>query len=76
MEKKRRRTLFNTHVVAGKRHYFFDVKENERGERYLVITESQPSSESTYSRQRVMVYQEHLDSFLVGLRDAVKAMRR
>ncbi|MCX7966929.1 MAG: PUR family DNA/RNA-binding protein [Armatimonadetes bacterium] len=76
MEERLRRTIFNAHVVAGKRHYFFDVKENERGERYLVITESQPSSESTYSRQRVMVYQEHLDAFLSGLRDAIKAMRR
>jgi len=76
MEGERRQTLFSAHVVAGKRHYFFDVKENERGERYLVITESQPSAESAYSRQRVLIYQEHLDAFLSGLRDAVKAMRQ
>ena len=76
MEKGRRQTLFNTRVVAGKRNYFFDVKENQRGERYLVITESQQTSEGSYSRQRVPIYQEHLDAFLSGLRDAVKAMRR
>ncbi len=76
MEKGRRQTLFNTRVVAGKRNYFFDVKENQRGERYLVITESQQTSEGSYSRQRVLIYQEHLDAFLSGLRDAVKAMRR
>jgi hypothetical protein len=73
---KHRRTLFNKRVAAGKRHYFFDVKENQRGERYLVITESQPTGEGTYSRQRVLIYQEHLDAFLGGLRDAVKAMRQ
>jgi len=75
MEKGRRQTLFNTRVAAGKRNYFFDVKENQRGERYLVITESQQTSEGSYSRQRVLIYQEHLDAFLSGLRDAVKAMR-
>ncbi len=76
MEGRQRRTLFNKRVAAGKRHYFFDVKENQRGERYLVITESQPTSGGAYSRQRVMIYQEHLDAFLNGLRDAVKAMRQ
>ncbi|MFA0778253.1 MAG: hypothetical protein PVTTEEND_001967 [Candidatus Fervidibacter sp.] len=76
MEKGRRQTLFNTRVAAGKRNYFFDVKENQRGERYLVITESQQTNEGSYSRQRVLIYQEHLDAFLSGLRDAVKAMRR
>ncbi len=50
MEGKHRRTLFNKRVAACKRHYFFDVKENQRGERYLVITESQPTGEGTYSR--------------------------
>jgi hypothetical protein len=44
----RRRTLFNTRVVAGKRHYFFDVKENQRGERYLTITESQPDRRRSF----------------------------
>lgn len=76
MEGRHRRTLFNKRVAAGKRHYFFDVKENQRGERYLVITESQPTSEGAYSRQRVLIYQEHLDAFLSGLQDAVKAMRQ
>jgi hypothetical protein len=56
MEEKRRQTLFNTRVAAGKRNYFFDVKENQRGERYLVITESQQTGEGTYSRQRVLIY--------------------
>ncbi len=76
MEGQRRRTLFNTRVAAGKRHYFFDVKENAQGDRYLVITESQPSPEGSYSRQRVIVDRQHLDAFLSGLRDAVKAMRQ
>ncbi|MCS7254447.1 MAG: DUF3276 family protein [Armatimonadota bacterium] len=51
-------------------------KESQRGERYLTITESQPQRESAYSRQRIIVYQEHLDAFLDGLRNAIKAMRR
>lgn len=76
MKERRRHTFFNTRVAAGKRHYFFDVRENQKGERYLVITESQPEREGGYARQRVMVFQEHLDAFLSGLQDAVKAMRR
>jgi hypothetical protein len=72
----RRRTLFNTRVVAGKRHYFFDVKENQRGERYLTITESQPDREGPFARQRIMIYREHLDAFLNGFKEAVRAMRQ
>lgn len=75
MAEPTRRALFSQRVAAGKRHYFFDVKENQRGQRYLIITESQ-QTEGGYNRQRVMINAEHLDAFLDGLKDAVRAMRQ
>ncbi len=76
MTEPTRRALFSQRVAAGKSHYFFDVKENQQRQRYLIITESQRAEGGGYARQRITVYAEYLDAFLDGLKDAVKAMRK
>lgn len=49
---------------AGKRTYFFDVKEDRRGTRYLVITESRFLGETGgRMRNSVMVYPEDIEEF-------------
>ena len=40
MEEREKEEVFSQAVKAGKRTYFFDVKETKQGERYITITES------------------------------------
>ncbi|MDX1416197.1 MAG: DUF3276 family protein [Candidatus Promineifilaceae bacterium] len=65
-----RKELFTNKVPAGRRTYFFDIKETRENERYLVISESQKSG-STYKHDRVMIFEEHLEAFLEGLDKAL-----
>ena len=62
-------------LKAGKRTYFFDIKQKKTGEKYLVITESRFVGESK-NRQRsaIMVFAESLDEFVNTLDEVVKAI--
>ena len=76
MTEGERKELFSEKIVAGRRTYFFDVKESIDGTRYLVISESKQVSEEDYEHHRIMVFQEHIPIFVKGLNKALKFMKR
>lgn len=65
-----KKELFSEKVRAGSRTYFFDVKEATSGSKYLVISESRKVGESR-EHNRVMVFEEDIQSFSDGLKNAV-----
>ena len=68
--------LFTEKVRVGKRTYFFDVKENVRGEKYLFITESKKEEDGNYSRNRILIFNEDIEKFMDGFTKAVDFMKR
>ncbi len=67
-----RKELFSVKVVAGRRTYFFDVKETSNGAKYLVISESRPADGQSHKRSRIFVFAEYASGFYDGL---IKALR-
>ena len=65
--------FFSTNVKAGNRTYFLDVKQTELGDGYLKITESKRRGEADYSRNHVLVFEEDIEKFLIGLLGASSA---
>lgn len=65
-----RKELFSEKVPAGRRTYFFDVKESVDGDKYLVISESRYAGGESHERHRVMVFEEHLVAFTQALTEA------
>jgi len=65
-----KKELFSEKVRAGSRTYFFDVKESAGGSKYLVINESRKVGES-HEHNRVMVFEEDIQSFSEGFKKAV-----
>lgn len=65
-----KKELFSEKVRAGSRTYFFDVKESASGSKYLVINESRKVGES-HEHNRVMVFEEDIQSFSEGFKKAV-----
>ncbi|MFN8288106.1 MAG: DUF3276 family protein [Chitinophagales bacterium] len=51
------KTLFTEKVLAGKRTYFFDLKENQQGSKILKITESR-KNDGEFIRHSVLIFQE------------------
>ena len=66
-----KREIYSIKVSAGRRTYFFDVKESSEGTIYLVISESAKKEES-FIHHRVMIFQEHLEEFIEGFKAAVE----
>lgn len=57
--------VFSTKFVANDRTYFFNVKENYKGDMYLNIVESKTTSdEGRFIRQSIFIFPEDLGEFL------------
>ena len=50
-------------LKASGRTYFFDLKEAGNGNKYLTITESRKTKEGAFLSNRLMVFQDDLDTF-------------
>ena len=73
--KEEKKELFSQRIVAGRRTYFFDVRETQDGTRYLVISESR-LVDGEYKHDRIMIFQEHIPAFIEGLKRTLKFMKR
>ncbi|HZK07026.1 MAG TPA: DUF3276 family protein [Bacteroidales bacterium] len=73
---KQREEIFSKAIRAGKRTYFFDVKETRAQERYLTITESKKRFDNEngkffYEKHKVFLYQEDFEKFKEGLQESM-----
>jgi hypothetical protein len=69
----RKNEVFSRAVRAGKRTYFFDVKETKSGELYLIITESKKNGtgpEAVFEKHKIFLYKEDFDKFFSGFQEA------
>ena len=60
--------IFTKVLKAGRRTYFFDVRETKAGDYYLTITESKKnfneSGEANFEKPKIYLYKEDFKSFL------------
>ena len=70
--------VFSESVKAGKRIYYFDVKQSRNGDRYIAITESkkivsgdEDNPQVSYEKHKLFLYKEDFDKFISALRNAI-----
>jgi hypothetical protein len=75
-ENNDRDKIFSKAIRAGKRTYFFDVKETKRSDFYVTITESKKRFEKDgryfYEKHKIFLYKEDFEKFIDGLNEAVQ----
>lgn len=76
-ETKEHNELFSQAVKAGKRTYFFDVKETKTGEKFLVITESKKKFDNEdgkffYEKHKIFLYPEDFEKFKGTFENALR----
>ncbi len=69
--------FFSRVVRAGKRTYFFDVKETRNKEQYLTVTESKRLFDNStgkfyYEKHKIFLYKEDFDKFANGLNAVIE----
>jgi len=72
----RKEELYSQSIPAGKRRYFFDVKETKGGDKFIVITESRKifdnnTGEFYFDKNKMFLYKEDFDKFRQGLDNAL-----
>ncbi len=74
--KKFRENIFTSSVKAGKRTYYFDVKETKGGERYITVTERKRryNEDGSYKveKHKIFLYKEDFDKFADALDDVIE----
>jgi hypothetical protein len=68
--------IFSKTITAGKRLYYLDVKQNRKGELFLVITESKKmmgENDSTvhFEKHKIFLYKEDFDKFTEALTESI-----
>ena len=77
MEEREKEEVFSQAVKAGKRTYFFDVKETKQGERYITITESKRKFDNedgtfSYEKHKIFLYKEDYSKFQNALEGVIR----
>ncbi len=71
--------IYSSKVKAGKRTYYFDVKETRNGEYYLTMAEVMKkvdgNGHSSLIRHKLFLYKEDFNAFANGLQDAIDYVR-
>lgn len=79
MEQTENNSLLARSLRAGKRTYFFDVKETKRGDKYLTVTESKRkyNTDGTfyYEKHKLFLYNEDFDKFSNALESVLEFIK-
>lgn len=78
-ENKGNEEIYSQVVRAGKRTYFFDVKQNRQGNYFLCITESikrlnTDDNRFVYTKHKIFLYKEDFEKFMDGLNTTLDFM--
>jgi hypothetical protein len=74
-KEQRKEELYSQAIPAGKRRYFFDVKETRGGDKFITITESRKLFDNNtgdffFEKNKMFLYKEDFDKFRKGLENA------
>lgn len=75
MDDRRKEELFSKKVKAGRRTYYFDVKENVNSDKYLIISETKAVDFGKQDRFRIMVFPEDIDNFQEAFTEVVSFIK-
>lgn len=82
MAENERDIVFSESVKAGKRIYYFDVKETRSGERFLTITESKKIVEGdmmnpqySFQKHKIFLYKEDYEKFVSALDKTIRVAK-
>ncbi|MBQ1408905.1 MAG: DUF3276 family protein [Bacteroidales bacterium] len=72
---RQKEELYSQSISAGKRKYFFDVKETRGGDKFIVIAESRKLFDNNtgnfyFEKNKMFLYKEDFEKFQKGLSNA------
>lgn len=75
-KERKENEIFTKVLKAGRRTYFFDVRETKAGDYYLTITESKKSfsenGEASFEKHKIYLYKEDFKNFEEFFRESTE----
>lgn len=75
----KRNEIYSTSVKAGSRTYFFDIRENRKGDFFITICESRKvyddNGEIKYEKSKIYLYQDAFDAFIKGYENVMEYVK-
>jgi hypothetical protein len=69
--------IYSKKISCGKRTYFFNLKEQESGTRFVDIVESQYlHNEDRHQRVRLVIFEDHIDEFVQALGEVAEELKK
>ena len=68
--------LYTQQVKVENRTYFFNVKENSKGDVFLQVVESKMSEGVGFDRHSIVVFEEEMRTFLQGLDKCIEFIEK
>ncbi|GHV21967.1 hypothetical protein FACS189494_08110 [Spirochaetia bacterium] len=68
--------VFSTRVQLQNRTYFFNVKENRKGDLYLNMVESKNSDGGGFERQSIVIFADDLQEVLKGFDESLRFLEK
>lgn len=66
--------LWSERLSVGRRTYYFDVKRAEKGDLYLLITETKIRRKDQYDRQRLFIDEVDAKAFGEQVQEAIRML--
>lgn len=68
--------IFTKPIKVRNRTYFFNVKENTKGDVFLQIVESKEAEGAGFERHSVVIFEDELQAFLAGLDESLQFIEK
>ena len=56
-----KQSLYSEKIEAGKRRFFFDIRESENGSNYLIISEVTKKSDGETARRQIFIFENEIE---------------
>jgi hypothetical protein len=76
MEDYEPREIFSIKIDCGGRSYFFDIKVNREGDRYLTIHETSRAAREKGERHMIKIFEDHAHSFNSAFARVLEEMQK
>jgi uncharacterized protein DUF3276 len=68
--------IYSQKIMCGKRTYFFNLKEQASGTRFIDIVESKyERAEDRHQRVRLVIFEDHIDEFVEALGEVAERLK-
>ncbi len=68
--------IYSQRISCGKRTYFFNLKEQSSGTRFIDIVESKyERQDDSHQRVRLMIFEDHIDEFVRALSETARRLK-